>query len=149
MITISCHRAGTAVDNESKCPVTGKRQYATQGEALATAAHQIATANAPKDLRAYRCSWCDPGTSQKISRVRKRSYLASNRCRPITLTHTHATSLPRLHRQYHLQNRRLDRLRRILLRKAIVPFAAASLQVFAGFQRHKNGRRAEIVAVLP
>jgi hypothetical protein len=48
-----------AVDNESKCPVTGKRQYATEGEALATAAHQIATANAPKDLRAYRCSWCD------------------------------------------------------------------------------------------
>lgn len=47
------------VDNESKCPVTDKRQYATEGEALATAAHQIATANAPKDLRAYRCSWCD------------------------------------------------------------------------------------------
>jgi hypothetical protein len=47
------------VDNESKCPVTGKRQYASEGEALATAAHQIATANAPKGLRAYRCSWCD------------------------------------------------------------------------------------------
>jgi len=48
-----------AVENESKCPVTGKRKYATEGEALATSAHQIATANAPKDLRAYRCSWCD------------------------------------------------------------------------------------------
>jgi hypothetical protein len=47
------------LDHESKCPVTGKRQYATEGEALATAAHQIATANAPKDLRPYRCSWCD------------------------------------------------------------------------------------------
>ncbi|MGA7962806.1 MAG: hypothetical protein WCA33_14025 [Candidatus Acidiferrales bacterium] len=47
------------VDNESNCPVTGKRKYATEGEALATAAHQIATANAPKDLRAYLCSWCD------------------------------------------------------------------------------------------
>jgi hypothetical protein len=47
------------VDNESKCPVAGKRQYATEGEALATAAHQIANANAPKDFRAYRCSWCD------------------------------------------------------------------------------------------
>jgi hypothetical protein len=47
------------VDNESKCPVTGKRKYATEGEALATAAYQIATANAPKDLRAYRCSWCN------------------------------------------------------------------------------------------
>jgi hypothetical protein len=46
-------------DNESKCPVSGKRMYATEGEALATAAHQIASANAPKDLRAYRCSWCD------------------------------------------------------------------------------------------
>jgi hypothetical protein len=46
------------VDNESKCPVSGKRKYATEGEARATAAHQIATANAPKDLRAYLCSWC-------------------------------------------------------------------------------------------
>jgi hypothetical protein len=51
--------AGIVVDNESKCPVSGKRKYATEGEALATAAHQIATANAPKDLRAYLCSWCD------------------------------------------------------------------------------------------
>jgi hypothetical protein len=47
------------VDDESKCPVTGKRKYATEGEALATAAHQIATGNAPKELRAYLCSWCD------------------------------------------------------------------------------------------
>jgi len=47
------------VDNESKCPVTSKRRYSTEGEALTTAAHQIATTNAPKDLRAYRCSWCD------------------------------------------------------------------------------------------
>jgi hypothetical protein len=47
------------VDNESKCPVSGKRKYATEGEALATAAHQIATTNAPKDLRAYLCPWCD------------------------------------------------------------------------------------------
>lgn len=50
---------GLVMDNESRCPVSGKRKYATEGEALATAAHQIATANAPKDLRAYRCSWCD------------------------------------------------------------------------------------------
>jgi hypothetical protein len=47
------------VDAESKCPVSGKRKYATEGEALATAAHQIATNNAPKDLCAYLCSWCD------------------------------------------------------------------------------------------
>jgi hypothetical protein len=50
---------GQMMDDESKCPVSGKRKYATEGEALATAAHQIATANAQKELRAYRCSWCD------------------------------------------------------------------------------------------
>jgi hypothetical protein len=47
------------VDDESKCPVSGKRKYRTEGEALAIAAHQIATTHAPKDLRAYLCSWCD------------------------------------------------------------------------------------------
>jgi hypothetical protein len=47
------------VDDESKCAVSGKRKYATEGEALSTAAHQIATTQAPKDLRAYFCSWCD------------------------------------------------------------------------------------------
>jgi hypothetical protein len=45
--------------DEEKCPVSGKRKYASEGEALATAAHQIASAHAPKELRAYRCSWCD------------------------------------------------------------------------------------------
>jgi DNA-directed RNA polymerase subunit RPC12/RpoP len=45
-------------DNESKCPVTGKRKYETEGEALATAAHQIATGHAPEELSAYRCNWC-------------------------------------------------------------------------------------------
>jgi hypothetical protein len=49
----------SAVDDDSKCPVSGKRKYATEGEALATAAHQIATTNAPKELRAYLCSWCE------------------------------------------------------------------------------------------
>jgi len=48
-----------AVDGEEKCAVSGKRKYGSEGEALATAAHQIANAGAPKDLRAYRCSWCD------------------------------------------------------------------------------------------
>jgi hypothetical protein len=46
------------MDSQSKCPVSGKRQYATEREALDTAAHQIATTNAPKDLRAYLCTWC-------------------------------------------------------------------------------------------
>ncbi|MGD0425667.1 MAG: hypothetical protein ABSC10_03010 [Candidatus Acidiferrales bacterium] len=44
---------------EEKCPVSGKRKYASEREALATAAHQIAVANAPKDMRAYLCSWCE------------------------------------------------------------------------------------------
>jgi hypothetical protein len=46
-------------NGESKCAVSGKRKYLSESEALATAAHQIATANAPKDLRAYLCSWCE------------------------------------------------------------------------------------------
>jgi len=46
------------MDNESKCPVTGKRKYANEGEALATAAHQIANNDAPKELRAYLCMQC-------------------------------------------------------------------------------------------
>jgi len=50
---------GLVVDDESKCSVSGKRKYASEGEARATAAHQIATANAPKELRAYLCSWCN------------------------------------------------------------------------------------------
>jgi hypothetical protein len=49
---------GLLVDHASKCPVSGKRKYATQGQALTTAAHQIATANAPSQLRPYRCQWC-------------------------------------------------------------------------------------------
>lgn len=47
------------MDNESKCPVTGKRKYATEGEALATAAYQIASNDAPKQLRAYLCAYCE------------------------------------------------------------------------------------------
>jgi hypothetical protein len=50
---------GLAVSDEEKCPVSGKRKYWSEGEALATAVHQIATASAPKELRAYRCSWCE------------------------------------------------------------------------------------------
>jgi hypothetical protein len=47
------------VSGEEKCPVTGKRKYDTEGEALATAAHQIATTQALQALRAYRCTWCE------------------------------------------------------------------------------------------
>jgi hypothetical protein len=52
------HGEKLVVEKESKCPVTGKRKYASEGQALATASHQIAAAHAPRDLRAYRCSWC-------------------------------------------------------------------------------------------
>jgi hypothetical protein len=46
------------MDNASKCPVSGKRKYATEGAALATAKHQVGIAGAPMELRAYRCNWC-------------------------------------------------------------------------------------------
>jgi len=47
------------MDNDSKCPVTGKRQYPTEREALETAAHQISSNDAPKELRAYLCPYCE------------------------------------------------------------------------------------------
>ena len=57
---VGCNVAeGLTVDGEAKCAVSGKRKYASEGEALETAAHQIANAGAPKDLRAYWCSWCE------------------------------------------------------------------------------------------
>jgi hypothetical protein len=67
------------MDHDAKCPVTGKRKYSTEGEALATAAHQIETSNAPKHLRAYMCSWCESwhltknaSQSRKAHEVRRR-----------------------------------------------------------------------------
>jgi hypothetical protein len=48
-----------AMDNASKCPVSGKRKYASEGAALATAKHQVAAADTPMELRAYRCNWCN------------------------------------------------------------------------------------------
>ena len=59
MRSINYRAEAPVVNDDSKCPVTGKRRYATEGEALSTAAHQIATAGAPKDLRSYHCDWCD------------------------------------------------------------------------------------------
>jgi hypothetical protein len=46
------------METDAKCPVTGKRKYETEGEALSTAAHQISTNNAPKTLKPYLCSYC-------------------------------------------------------------------------------------------
>jgi hypothetical protein len=47
------------MDYESKCPVTGKRKYDTEGEALSTASHQISTNHAPEQLHAYICNYCE------------------------------------------------------------------------------------------
>lgn len=41
------------------CEVTGKRKYLSEREALETAAHQLTIPNAPKQLRAYLCNWCE------------------------------------------------------------------------------------------
>jgi hypothetical protein len=46
------------MNNDLKCPVTGKRQYETEGEALSTADHQIASNRAPANLRPYQCPYC-------------------------------------------------------------------------------------------
>jgi hypothetical protein len=44
---------GLAMENASKCPVSGKRKYATEGAALATTKQQITTADAPMKHSAY------------------------------------------------------------------------------------------------
>jgi hypothetical protein len=44
--------------NEEKCMVSGKRMYASEGEALATADHQRSLGNTREELRAFRCDWC-------------------------------------------------------------------------------------------
>jgi hypothetical protein len=67
---------GLVADDESKCPVSGKRKYATQGEPLATAAHQISTANAPKELRTYQCSCCG-AWHEKCRKTRERSSMTA------------------------------------------------------------------------
>ena len=48
------------VDREppETCPVTGKRKYASEAEAKATAAHQMSKETAPAQLRTYRCLYC-------------------------------------------------------------------------------------------
>ena len=63
------------MNNDEKCPVTGKRKYETEGEALATAAHQIASNDAPKDLRAYRCQYCESWHLTKNTNTGRRKRL--------------------------------------------------------------------------
>jgi hypothetical protein len=41
------------------CPTTGKRMYESEGEARATAAHQMSQKSAPAQLKTYRCLYCD------------------------------------------------------------------------------------------
>jgi hypothetical protein len=61
-----------AMDDALKCPVSGKRKYPTEGAALATAKHQVATADAPMELRAYRCNWCNAWhLTKKTENIRK------------------------------------------------------------------------------
>jgi hypothetical protein len=45
--------------SEPNCEVTGKRKYLSEREALDTAAHQLTQPNAPKQLKAYLCTWCE------------------------------------------------------------------------------------------
>ena len=44
--------------NAANCEVTGKRKYLSEREALETATHQLTLPNAPKNRRAYLCTWC-------------------------------------------------------------------------------------------
>jgi hypothetical protein len=59
------------MSNEPNCEVTGKRKYGSEREALDTAAHQLTQPNAPKELRAYLCTWCETWHLTKGSGKRK------------------------------------------------------------------------------
>jgi hypothetical protein len=58
--------------DSERCAVTGKRKYDSERDALSTAEHQIATNNAPKDLKAYMCQWCDGWHLTKGGAAKKR-----------------------------------------------------------------------------
>ena len=46
-------------DQAPTCPVSGKRMYANENEAKATAAHRMADKEtAPTQLRTYKCLYC-------------------------------------------------------------------------------------------
>ena len=47
-------------DQPQVCPVSGKRMYANEREARATAAHRMADKETgPAQLRTYKCQYCD------------------------------------------------------------------------------------------
>ncbi len=60
------------MDYEPKCPVTGKRKYDTEGEALSTATHQISTNNAPSQLRPYMCTYCEASAPHQRREAQKK-----------------------------------------------------------------------------
>jgi hypothetical protein len=47
------------MSNATNCEVTGKRKYLSEREAQETAAYQMTQPNAPKELKAYLCNWCE------------------------------------------------------------------------------------------
>jgi hypothetical protein len=52
--------AGAERDPPEICPTTGKRKYASEAEARATARHQMSQKeSASPQLRTYRCLYCD------------------------------------------------------------------------------------------
>ena len=65
---VFCNRAMSDAPN---CEVTGKRKYLSEREALETAAHQLTIPNAPKQLRAYLCNWCETWHLTKDTGKRK------------------------------------------------------------------------------
>jgi hypothetical protein len=47
-------------ESPEMCPTTGKRKYASEAEAQATARHQMTQKSSGSlQLRAYRCLYCD------------------------------------------------------------------------------------------
>ena len=55
---ISWDSGATERDQPQICPTSGKRMYASEAEAKATAAHQMSKETAPAQLRTYRCLYC-------------------------------------------------------------------------------------------
>ena len=41
------------------CSTSGKRMYASEADAKATAAHQMSKESAPAQLRTYKCLYCE------------------------------------------------------------------------------------------
>ena len=56
--SISWETSAVDRDQPQICPTSGKRMYANEVEAKATAAHQMSKESAPAQLRTYRCLYC-------------------------------------------------------------------------------------------